>query len=377
MPTRQIATDRRRKQKPASRFQRLWAEAETLSKDNAELEKGLEAVVKRINEDIFTAERKLGETIRLFVYRQLDFAHKKSLLKWQREELNDWIDDNLSELVAMGLLDEPLQDKLAVLRASQMGITLDPDSDLSPTEQLDKQFDAEVVDFDKEFNTSEGRARNRTDDLFDDEDLDNTFDDELGDDDDDDLAELLRKLHAEFEEKQERMETPTLRRKQKPVSDKVFKRLFQQTAAALHPDKETDPDRRVEKHALMSELLKARKDHDLITIVKLHEQHTNADADLNADDEKALEEVLVEYLIHQRVRLGDIISQSPLHQMAYSQFYHKKPATVTRRINAHLKQIDTKREALLSVLETVKTLKSFKEILAARYDAQMMRGDWF
>ena len=298
------------------------------------------------------------------------------MLKWQREELNDWIDDNLSELVAIGLLDEPLQDKLAVLRASQMGIALDPDSDLSPTEQLDQHFDVEVVEFDEEFNTSDGRAGNRTDDLFDGEDLDDTFDDELGDDDGD-LAELLRKLHAEFEGEQERMETPTLRRNQKPVSAKVFKRLFQQTAAALHPDKETDLDRRVEKHALMSELLKARKNHDIITIVKLHEQHANAVSDLNADDEKALEEVLVEYLIHQRVRLGDIISQSPLHQMAYSKFYHKKPATVTRRINAHLKQIDTKREALLSVLATVKTLKSFKEILAARYDAQSMRGDWF
>ncbi len=63
--------------------------------------------------------------------------------------------------------------------------------------------------------------------------------------------------------------------------------------------------------------------------------------------------------------------------MAFSQFYHKKPATGTRRINAHLKQIEAKRDALLTVLATVKTLKSFKEILSARCDAQMMRGDWF
>ena len=59
--------------------------------------------------------------------------------------------------------------------------------------------------------------------------------------------------------------------------------------------------------------------------------------------------------------------------MAFSRLYHKKPATVTRRINAHLKQIETKRDALLSLMAEVKTLKSFKEILAARYDAQMVR----
>ena len=241
MPTTQITSNKRGKQKPLSRFQRLWAEAETLARDNAELERGLDAVVKRINEDIFTAERQLGETIRLFVYRQVDFAHKKSLLKWQRQELNDWIDENLSELVAMGLLDEPLQEKLAVLRAEQMGIDLDPDSERSTTEQLDDYFDSEVVEFDEGFDSSEGRSRNKTGDLFgDDEDLDATFDDET---EEEELAELLRKLHAEFEGNKERMATPELRRNQKPVSDKVFKRLFQQTAAALHPDKETDQNR--------------------------------------------------------------------------------------------------------------------------------------
>ena len=51
--------------------------------------------------------------------------------QWQREELNDWLNENLSELVAMGLLDDPLQNKLAQLRASRMGIDLDPDSDFS------------------------------------------------------------------------------------------------------------------------------------------------------------------------------------------------------------------------------------------------------
>ncbi|ASJ72994.1 hypothetical protein [Granulosicoccus antarcticus] len=366
MPTKQITTDKRDKQKPTSRFQRLWAEAETLARDNAELEKGLDAVVSRINEDIFTAERQLGETIRLFVYRQLEFAHKKSLAKWQRNELNDWINENLSELLAMGLLDEPLQEQLAILRAAEMDIDLDPDSERSAVEQLDDYFGSEAGE------PGDEEQGNRSDDLFgEDEDLDDTFED-----DEDELAELLRKLHAEFEGAQESMDTPTPPKK-KPISDKVFRRLFQQTAAALHPDKETDQSRREEKHALMSELLTARKEHDLITILKLHEQYVNADSDLNSDDEQALEEVLVEYLNQQRERIDEIVSQSPLHQMAFSQFYHKTPATVTRRIDAHLEKIGAKQDALLTVLASVKTLKSFKEILTARYDTQIMRNDWF
>ena len=46
----------------------------------------------------------------------------------------------------------------------------------------------------------------------------------------------------------------------------------------------------------MSQLLKARKERDLITIVKLHEQHTSVESALSGDDEQALEEVLVDYL---------------------------------------------------------------------------------
>lgn len=375
MSTREITPGKRGKQRIKSRFQRLWAEAEALARDNAELENGLDALVKRISEDVFTAERRLGETVRLFVYRQLEFAHKKSLLKWQREELNDWIDENLSELMAVGMLDEPLQNKLALLRASEMGIDIDPDSKLTPAEQLDAYLDTEADAFDNEFDWADSGAANKTGDLFnDDDELDDTFDDEL---EEDELAELLRKLHAEFEGSQERMKTSSRRKNQKPVSEKVFKRLFQQTAAALHPDKESDQNRRLEKHALMSELLKARKEHDLITIVKLHEQHANAESDLDSDDQQALEEVLVEYLNHQQRRLDKIIGQSPLHQMAFSQFYHKKPATVARRINAHLKQIDTKRQALSKLLTEVKTLKSFKEVLSARHESHVVPHDWF
>ena len=67
----------------------------------------------------------MGLVIRQFVYRQLEFAQRKSLLKWQREVLSEWIEENLSHLMDMGLLDEPLQNEIARLRAFEMGIVLD------------------------------------------------------------------------------------------------------------------------------------------------------------------------------------------------------------------------------------------------------------
>lgn len=377
MNMQSIAPQKQSKKRTQSRFQRLWAEAEGLAKENLKLEKELDVLVQRIDSEVFKAERELGETIREVVYRQLDFAQKKSLLKWQRAELSEWIDDNLSELVAMGLLDEPLQNKLAELRATELGIELDQNSELSPVEQLEKHFEDESAQFRRQFETP--AENNTTADLLDeDEEDDGDGVDDCNDTmEEEELAELLRRLHEEFDD-HDRIEIPEpQKRADKLISDAVFKRLFRQTATALHPDKESNEERRREKHGLMSQLLKARKEYDLITILQLHEQHAMAASELNGDDQQELEQVLVEYLNQQQRRLDEIVHQSPMHHMAFTEFYHMRPATVTRRINAHVGKIGKKRQGLLDFIGNVKTLKRLKEVLAERYESHVFRGDWF
>jgi len=384
MTTQQIVpgkSGKKNRQEPESRFQRLWSEAEALASDNQKLEKELDSLVRRVSSEILSAERLMGETIRDLVYRQIDFASKKSLLKWQRAELNDWLEQNLSELMVMGLLDEPLQNKMAVLRAAELGFELDPDSDLSEAEQLGKflGFDDDVDPDDSGMHTGNAQGDFLEED---DDDLDNTmkvyFDDDSAEEEA--LEELLRKLRAEFEGDDDEWEydndSPSASSSENPITDGVLKRLFQQTAAVLHPDKEPDEQRRREKHDLMSQLLKARKERDLITIVKLHEEHSTAASSFSTEDEQALESVLIEYLNQQQERMDDIIHQSPMHRMAYSEFYSQKPATVSRKIKAHLKKIDDRHQSMIHFLAEVKTLKRLKETLAARYDVNNFRGGW-
>jgi hypothetical protein len=361
MTTKGISPTKRGKQKKASRFQQLWTEAETLAKDNAELEKSLDALVTRIDTEVFSAERDMGETVRQMVYRQLEFANRKTLAKWQRSELNEWISENLSELTMLGLLDEPLKNAVAELQAFQMGIDLDPNSDLSASEQIDQYYGLDESDDDD-------------DDDDDDEYMDDGYatEDELAEEEA--LAELLRKLHAEFDDS---LVPPSVETDRKPVNDDVFKRLFRQTAAALHPDRETDEARRKEKHVLMSHLLKARKERDLISIVKLHERHASATSSLSGDDEQALEEVLIDYLNQQQARMNDIIQKSPMHQMAFSEFYSNKPATVTRRIKAHLRKVNERRQAMSDFMSNVKTLKSLKAVLEVRYESRTYESRWY
>lgn len=342
--------------KSQSRFHRLWAEAEELALENETLHTELEALVRRVGIEVGGAERELGKTVRQAVHRQLDFSEKKSLLKWQRAELSEWVDELLEQLMSMGELDEELQNRLAVMRAREMGVALDENSKSTAAEQLREHMEQQFAD-------EEAFAPDDQDYL----------------DDEDDLEELLRRLQEQFEERNEAPPPPPsadTKAKKTDLDDTVFKRLFRQTAAALHPDKEADPERQREKNELMAELLRARKERDLINIVRLHEQHASAESDLTATDEEQLEEVLIDYLSQQRQRMDSIVHHSPMHEFVYQEFYHNNPATVKKRIKAHIKKIESRREGFALFVDRVKTLKALKEILADRYDENRYFRHW-
>lgn len=378
MNSQVIAPGKRATKRSQSRFQRLWAEAESVARENDKLNNELDALVQRIGADVGKAESALGRAVRLAVHRQLDFAEKKSLLKWQRAELSDWIDEHLQELLNLGELDEALQNRLAALRARELNVELDESSELSPVEQMRAYLDKQIAD---ELKESNGKHADEDNGWFDDTEAEEmSISDVDYQDDEEELAELLRRLHEEFDQEggaQTQSESSDNQESRANLDDAVFKRLFRQTAAALHPDKEIDPVRQREKHELMSELLKARKERDLITILRLHEQYASADSGLSTTDEQQLEQVLVAYLGQQRERMDDIVHRSPMHRWVFQEFYHENPATTNCRVKAHIKKIDTRREGLNVFVTRVKTLQKLKELLADRYERHRFGASWF
>ena len=374
MTTQIVAPQPGNKTESRTRFQSLWADSEKLRMENSQLESDLDELVERIETEILEAERALGEAMRAAVYRQLDFAQKKSLLKWQRFELGAWIDEHLTFLSRSGLVDEPLRNKLAEVRAQELGISIDSDSELSPAEQMDEYFQAQAEDFfaQAEYESSEESVLGAT---FD--DIDEFLDPDSDELDELELIELLRRIRQDQIDQASAPSPETGKSGSRSISDKVFKRIFRQTAAALHPDRESDAERRHEKHVLMSDLLRARKDFDLMTMIRLHEEYATADSELSTDDQKELEQVLCEYLVQQKKRRDEIIHQTPFHHMAYQDFYSKNSTTVTKKINAHVKAIDKQRLELMNFVEQVKTLKMLKEVLKERYDSDPFRDMLF
>ncbi|NND93133.1 MAG: hypothetical protein HKN42_19915 [Granulosicoccus sp.] len=366
MMQKSISRGRPDERKRKTRFQRLWEESETLSGENAALEIALDALALRIGSEVLPAQQDMGNAIRQVVDRQLDLNERKTLLQWQRKELRQWTDAHVSDLLAMGLLDDRLRDRLALREAVALGIELDPQSKLSAADQLERHFRDAMRVRDQPVDEVAG---DRDDVLEQDFDGENHRggEDEDGWSDSDSVEELFRRMYDEAGQDT----APDHVNPGRPVAidDSVFKRLFRQTAAALHPDKEHDAQLQVEKHELMSQLLKARKERDLISLLRLHERHAVADSSLSSADEKRLEGVLLQSIDEQHNRMDDIIRKSPMHYLAFSQFYDQQPSVVELNIASHLQQIDRKKHTMLDFVDEVRTLKRLKELLRERYDA--------
>lgn len=278
----------------------------------------LDELVARVESDIVPVERDVGALIRQVLERQLDFSTRKTLRKWQKAELEHRIAALVGDLVSMDLLDPVMHERLALRLAAAKGIQLDTDSALSIAEQLDNflDHDHDPADFAEQWwNIPETQA-----------------------------------VHGSA--------TPAC-----PDSS-VFKRLFRQAAAALHPDKESDSDKLTEKHELMVQLLRAREERDLITLLRLHERYATVASGLSSADESQLEAILLEQLDVLQARREAMIHKSRLHFMAFQRFHDSDTAKVDYRIAFHIEKLERRKAPLCRFLSEVRTLKDLQELLS-------------
>lgn len=299
-----------------SRFQSLWDQVVSTTAQIAGLASDLDILVTRVESLIMPVEQEVGALIRQVLERQLDFSMRKSLRKWQRIELERRIADLVNDLVNMDLLDADMHERLALRLGAARGFQPDPDSVLPVTEQLDSFLDPEY---------------------------DAAVDSWWSSPDPDNEHELATSVS---------------------LDDSAFNRLFRQAAAALHPDREADSDKQAEKHELMVQLLRARDERDLVTLLGLHERFAVAESVLSNADEAKLEAVLLEHLQVLRVRRESIILQSRQHFMVFRRFYHCDPAESDARLACHMVELRRRKASMRQFISQVHTLKDLQSYLS-------------
>lgn len=410
----QYLAPEKKKPKRRSEFQKLWERAEKLQHENARFFRQVDHIVARIQNEVCPVEIEAARKHGPLLNRLLSLGQRKSLTQWQRGVLDEWIHELLEPLQHAGDLDADIMDNLARYEAFAAGITLDENSPASLMEQVSERL-AER----HEAAQDEAFGKNPWQALIDDE-IEHLLDETLGPapaqpkDTPSGTGDLFQEeLQREVEKQQRRYEAYQARRDemreelrrnmrgdggfcpefempgfeemlsgdepgQGPVIDNaVFTRLFRSTARQLHPDRETDPARREEKHALMTRLLQARKQGDVMTIVTMYEEYIGADAALSKADRKQLIEALRRQIAALDNAREDYRDESPLHRMAIDVFYRPGRKQTDRAITEYIETMRQAGEEAEILSREITTLKSLKPYLEQRYEEQRFFNPFF
>lgn len=399
--------------KKQSEFQVLWAKAEKLKQENARFRDRLDGIMQRIETEIRPVEEETARRQLPLLSCLLTLGQRKSLTQWQRQILDSWIREILEPLQSTSHLNAEIMADLARYHAFRLGFELDEDSSTSMTEQLEAHIEREGRREEEEFEAEDKAWREATrsevelilDQMFGPEParpelLDGATDDLFG-------SELKEEQWRVFEAYHEARNTarkdllekmlddslldeeeesffdsdfdfepfgpsgsfPSEKEGSVPtISNSVFKRLFRSTVALLHPDREHDPDMREKKHGLMTRLLNARKQGDVMTIVQMHQQYVGDDNALSKADEMQLVKALKAQVDELRQEREAYSFESPFHRMAFEVFYRSSQKKTDLAFKEHIQQMEKTASEAQALAQSIHSIKTLKPCLEQRYD---------
>lgn len=351
------------------KFQREWQRVQSLQESNAKLRQKITDFSQRVLQQIEQKERLFCSTVALQTQCLIHFIPKKTLPEYQREELIFWIQRNLEEM-----LNNPFNDHAEITRLMEQ---LYKHLEAHEKNQFDKwQKKYGDMEQDNGQDNLDGAANDEDEKIQSFEDLFAVFDDDDDNGDevetDDDFADFFQSFFKEeftqaeeFAEKQ-REHSNSLSKMLKSTS---INKLFRRVAKILHPDLEQDQAAKEEKHKLMTELIEARDNKDVVKIITMYTEHVGqAPLELfNGDYEK-----MITLLKHQVERLEreklDIIEENPNQAAVYYRFYDASEAKVKREIREYLKELDSRMHSLKELTEQLTSLKKIKPILRQMSD---------
>ena len=372
--------------KTRSRFQQLWTEAETLQTKLDQRASDLEPLRATISQQVWPLQRESAQSSVKLVEKLVKFGHRKTLSRWQRAELHDWILEHMTILQVAEMVDDSLEETVTRYEAFRFDITLsdaDPRSlqdqlldglnslRQSETDKQDQQrstgieqmldqylgLPPEVTDpYDprqqealEEYEEQRELKRAKVSDIaaamFDDVDSD-PFD---ADDEEDELSA-------------ESGSSPQL-------DNNTFKRIFRMTASALHPDKEPNPELRKLKQALMADLLAARKQGDLMAMITLYQQHAKDTDTLSQTDEKQLMAILQQQVKRLSRDFDSYQAESPIDELTWK-LYQSSEKNSERAIADYIQTLADRALSNDKIVEQLTSLKKLMPFLEARYDLE-------
>jgi len=348
------SASKRSKNKLQARFDKLRQQLLKQQKINRKFQDELDELVTLYQTQTSQMDSELVGPLTLLGTKLIDFYGRKSLSQWHREELGDWLIETLGRIgrVEAETADE-LHGHFRQVMAGQMGMT-------------EAELDEEAMLFAKAFEEAleaEGNTESAAKTAF----------------DADDFQEDLFGFNHDFEEGDEGLFDEddaydhelgdTKARRQRLMDGSWVRDLFRRAAQALHPDREPDPEQRQVKERAMQQLLEARKQGDILTLLNLYgESVVGGDLVLAEREITSACELMEEQLCELRVEKSDFIYEHPLRMLVHDLFYSDSRKTREKRIKAWKQNLKAEAKHTLVFIEELRNLKVLKAVLEERRD---------
>jgi len=371
----------------------LWQKIEKHQKRNANLKTKIKKLFEQFSLEVTPVEQKQSLAIAEQIRVLTPFVSRKTLSGYEREELINWLHQDLDYLsqnpfsaeIDIRLLETNLDKEIGIINNHKINkLTAEDLDDLRQTLSLNVSPDLELSDDDlraiaadpeklMEFlEKLEPESENDNDDFFDDED-EFLEEDEFESSFFNDFYSQHQEYFTQENDKNNQHQATLERLFKGSQLSKMYKRL----AAKLHPDKEQDPDKKQYKHQLMQQLSQARKDKDGFTIVQIYLQHFNDDVVFDSVTLDNLLPLLRAKVSELNEEYSDIKEQEDIQTVVWHKFNGRSKAIIAKNIQKHIQVLEDECTQINTDIASYRTVKDIKHTLRLRrqeYEMEMFES---
>jgi len=359
---------------PSNKLSALWIKIEKHKKRNISFSKKKVELFYAFKLAALPFEKRQAEQIARQIEHITGFISRKSLTEMQRNELLDWISSDIdyldshpfAENIDTSCLRQQVNSELSQLTKKNEH-PIDDESIAQLQSMLDDLFDGdmplerdELIDILKNPESIEKHIKKAHENR---EEKENIFGDEQ-DQPEDRFEENY--FHEEYEEHIGKHDTKVL---EKLFKGSQLNKMYKRLASKLHPDKENDVDKKERMHTLMQQLVSARKNKDVFTMLTLYHDHIDDDSfNFDAETITAIESLLEQKVSELNYELRQLKSDNTLEGIVWNRFKGRSNTITTQNIQNHITQLTEEADNINHFILKTKTVKILQVELSVRIE---------
>ncbi|HHC7130265.1 TPA: J domain-containing protein [Vibrio parahaemolyticus] len=384
--------------KKKSKLNQLWEEVEKKQRRNERYQAKLDSFHLEFKTYAEQQEQAICLATEKWIHHLMSFTQRKTIKGTQRDALYDWIQEELSILEANPFNPVNTNELRHTFNNVLMSdVTNQPATDSITEEQLNDFREEISMMLGDDVNISNEQLLEMVEDprKFHDylQALGMTESIEKGPSETDDEMDWGADDFFSEDNGPENARAPSNKNSQALYSDKQMTKLYRQLAKKLHPDRETDENKKIEKSALMQQLSQAKKDKDVVALLLMAQQYLpEHEMIMDNDMIKRLQATIEEKIKHLNMEYQELQHGHDLKSIIWQKFGGGNKARRENDLKHYGATLEREAIELHEKCQDIKTVKQLQvhlreRIRASHFEQQFLKmmpselfsfeEDWF